>query len=179
MPRDARSKLIRQLQGAFSGELAAGFAYRGHWRSVRDAAERERIREIEAEEWHHRELVGGMLTQLGGKPNPIREVIFWIIGHAIAGICHVGGRFIPMYGAGKLERGNIVEYEDAAVYAVECGRADFVDCLLTMAEVEWEHEKYFRSKVEGHWMLRVLKVWDPPPPKATIRARNITAPERA
>jgi hypothetical protein len=179
VPRDARSKLIRQLQGAFSGELAAGFAYRGHWRSVRDAAERERIREIEAEEWHHRELVGGMLAQLGGKASPIREAIFWMIGHVIAGICHVGGHFIPMYGAGKLERGNIVEYEDAAVYAVECGRSDLVDCLLTMAEVEWEHEKYFRSKVEGHWMLRVLKVWDPPAPKESIRARNITTPERA
>jgi demethoxyubiquinone hydroxylase (CLK1/Coq7/Cat5 family) len=172
VPSDARSKLIRQLQGAFSGELAAGYAYRGHWRSVRDAAERARIREIEAEEWHHRELVGGLLAQLGGKPSPIREVIFWIIGHAIGGICHVGGRFIPMYGAGKLERGNIVEYEDAAVYAADCGRSDLVDCLLTMAEVEWEHEKYFRSKVEGHWMLRVLKVWDPPPPKESIRDKN-------
>jgi hypothetical protein len=35
---------------AYSGELAAGLAYRGHWRSVRDAAERERIQTIEAEE---------------------------------------------------------------------------------------------------------------------------------
>src|ERR1043166_8959993 len=108
-------KLVRQLQGAYSGELAAGYAYRGHWHSVRDAAERERIRAIEAEEWHHRELVGAMLRDLGAAPSRKREAIFWCIGKAIAGLCHVGGWFIPMYGAGKLERHNIVEYEDAAV----------------------------------------------------------------
>ncbi|HEV3486149.1 MAG TPA: hypothetical protein VG106_12125, partial [Vicinamibacterales bacterium] len=69
--QDDRSLLIRQLQGAYSGELAAGHAYRGHWRSVRDASERERIRVIEQEEWHHRELVGALLAQLGAKPNRV------------------------------------------------------------------------------------------------------------
>lgn len=176
MSSDARAKLIRQLQGAYSGELAAGFAYRGHWHSVREDAERARIREIENDEWHHRSLVGGLLLQLGAKASPVREVIFWIIGHFIAFICHVGGHFVPMYGAGRLERGNIVEYEDAAVFAVQCGHPEMAECLLTMAEVEWEHEAYFRSKVEGHWMLRVLQVWPPPPPKETIRAKqNATA----
>ena len=69
MPGDALAHLIRVLQNAYSGELAAGYAYRGHWRSLRDPAERERSRVIEAEEWHHRELVGGMLRQLGAAPN--------------------------------------------------------------------------------------------------------------
>ena len=50
-----------------------------------------------------------------------------------------------------------------------------VDCILTMAEVEWEHEFFFRSKVTDHWMLRVMKVWPPPPPKATIRERFAAA----
>jgi rubrerythrin len=157
--------LIRQLQGAYSGELAAGHAYRGHWRSVRDEAEIARIQQIENEEWHHRELVGDMLRQLGAGPNRVREAIFWCIGKLIAFLCHIGGHYIPMYGAGRLERHNIVEYEDAAKYARECGHVEMIDCLLTMAEVEWEHEKYFRSKVEGGWM----KLWDPPPPKETIR----------
>ena len=58
-----------------------------------------------------------------------------------------------MYGAGRLESGNIVEYEIAAGYARDCGSGDLIDCLLTMAEVEWEHEKYFRSRVLLH--LRV------------------------
>ena len=165
---DARDLLIRQLQGAYSGELAAGYAYRGHWRSVRDAAEIARIQQIEAEEWHHRELVGEMLRQLGAGPNRVREAIFWCIGKGIAFLCHVGGHYIPMYGAGRLESHNIVEYEDAACYALECGHEEMIDCLLTMAEVEWEHEKYFRSKAEGGW----IRLWDAPPAKETIRSKE-------
>src|SRR5260221_489962 len=78
--QDVRDLLVRQLRGAYSGELAAAFAYRGHWRSVSDDGERERIRTIEAEEWHHRELVGAMLRQLGAKPNAVRELIIFTIG---------------------------------------------------------------------------------------------------
>jgi hypothetical protein len=164
-----RDRLIKLLQNAYSGELAAGYAYRGHWRSCSDPGERERIRQIEDEEWHHRELVGGMLQQLGGRPNRKREVIFWIIGRTLGAMCHVSGWFMPMYGAGRLERRNIVEYEDAARFAIGCGETRFLDCLLTMAEVEWEHELYFRSRVEGHPMLRIFRLWDPAPPKSTIR----------
>lgn len=168
---DAKSRLIKQLRGAYSGELAAGFAYRGHWNSVSDPVEREQIRNIEAEEWHHRELVGAMLRTLGGNPSRIREAIFWCIGKGIAFLCHIGGWFIPMYGAGRLERGNIVEYEEAAVFARDCGHEEMIEELLEMAEVEWEHERYFRAKVEGHFLLRVLRVWEPAPPKESIRAR--------
>jgi hypothetical protein len=170
MPADASAKLVRQLKGAYSGELAAGYAYRGHWRSLRDGPDRTRIREIEADEWHHRDLVGGMLRQLGAKPSRLREVIFWCIGHAIGIFCHIGGWFAPMYGAGRLERGNIVEYEEAAVFAKECGHEEMIDCLLTMAEVEWDHEFYFRSKVLGHPMLRIFKLWEAPPAREAIRS---------
>jgi demethoxyubiquinone hydroxylase (CLK1/Coq7/Cat5 family) len=44
----SRSRLIQILQLAYSGELAAGYAYRGHARSVSDASERDRIRQIRA-----------------------------------------------------------------------------------------------------------------------------------
>jgi hypothetical protein len=64
-----------------------------------------------------------------------------------------------MYGAGKLERRNIVEYEHAARYAFECGKIEFIDCLLTMAEVEWEHEQYFRAKFLSHRLGRLLPIW--------------------
>jgi demethoxyubiquinone hydroxylase (CLK1/Coq7/Cat5 family) len=168
---DARAKLIRQLQNAYSGELAAAFAYRGHWHSVSDPGERARIHQIEVEEWHHRDLVGGLLRDLGAKPRRMREAVFYTIGRVLGVMCHVSGWFAPMYGAGRLERHNIVEYEDAAQFAQACGREDFIDCLLTMAEVEWEHELYFRSRVMGHRLLRWIKVWDPAPPKETIRAK--------
>lgn len=166
-PRDS---LIRVLRSAYSGELAAGHAYRGHWKSVRNAEERERIQTIEADEWHHRDLVRGLLTGLGGSPSMRREVLFWCIGRTISMLCRIGGWFIPMYGAGRLERWNIQEYETAAAYALAAGREDMLDCLLTMAEVEWEHERYFRERVIGHWLLRIFRLWAPPPPKETIRA---------
>lgn len=168
---DARRKLIRQLQGACSGELAAGFAYRGHWKSVSDPAERTRIQQIEREEWHHRDLVKELLRQLEARPDPLREVLFSFIGHTIAVLCRIGGWFLPMYGAGRLERGNIVEYEVAALYAESCGQGEMIDCLLTMAEVEWEHELYFRERIRDHFLLRMFPMWDVPPPKASIRAR--------
>ena len=175
MPESARAKLIRQLQCAYSGELAAAFAYRGHWHSVRDPRERERIRQIESEEWHHRRLVGGLLEQLGARPLRRREAIFWCIGNFIAAFCHVGGWFAPMWGAGRLERHNIIEYEDAAMFAAACGRDEMIDCLLSMPEVEWEHERYFREKAAGHPLAKLLRIWDAPPAKEMIRARRATA----
>ena len=165
----ARLLLVRQLQGAYSGERAAGLAYAGHWRSVADPAEREHIARIEAEEWHHRELVGQMLKDLGAGPNPWREALFLAIGSLVGPLCHVSGRFFPMYGAGRLERGNVGEYELAARYAVAAGHPELVDGLLTMAEVEWDHEQYFRSRVEGHWLLRLVPLWPPLPSRGSIR----------
>ena len=44
---NSREKLIALLQLAYSGELAAAHAYRGHWHSVRQSDERESIRKIE------------------------------------------------------------------------------------------------------------------------------------
>lgn len=168
---DSRTRLIHVLRSACSGELAAVHAYRGHGASLpANAPERERIRVIEAEEWHHRELVIGLLTELGAKPSRKRDAVFFCIGHTIAFLCRIGGWFIPMYGAGRLESSNIKEYEDAAKYAQAAGLTGMIDCLLTMAEVEWEHEKFFREQIQGHWMLRFFPLWIVPPAKETIRA---------
>src|SRR5215475_13443112 len=164
-----RLRLIHILQLAYSGERAAAYAYRGHWRSVSNPEEKERIHHIEDEEWHHRRLVGQMLAELGASPDPRREFKAQVIGRTLQALCHVSGWLLPMYGAGKLERRNIVEYETAARYAVGCGKVEFVDCLLMMAEVEWEHEQYFRAKVLSHSLGRFLPIWPPPPPKETIR----------
>ena len=166
-----RRGLIRELQHAYSGELAAGFAYAGHWRSCRDPEERASIRQIEEEEHHHRQLVGDILRDLGAKPLPIREAVFFAIGRVLGALCHVSGRFLPMYGAGRLESRNIVEYERAVVYALGCGREDLIERLLGMAEVEWEHEYYFRHRVIGHRMLRLFPLWVVPPAKETIRSK--------
>ncbi len=165
----SRQKLIAILQLAYSGELAAAYAYRGHWHSVRRQDEREAIRAVEEDEWRHRRFVGEMLSQLGSAPKKYREVRAAIIGRTLAVLCHVMGWLAPMYGAGKLESRNVREYETAARYARDCGQLDFVECLLEMAEVEWDHEHYFRSRVLKHRLGRRLRLWPAPPPKETIR----------
>ena len=164
-----KAKLINILQLAYSGELAAGYAYRGHWHSLSDREDRARVKQIEEEEWHHRQLVGEMLSDLGGTPNKGRELRATLVGRTLGLLCHVTGWFAPMYGAGRLESRNIVEYETAAGYARECGRTDLIDCLLTMAEVEWEHERYFRSCVLRHRWSNRFTIWPEPPPKESIR----------
>lgn len=162
--------LIEILQLAYSGELAAAYAYRGHWKSVSDPEERLRIEEIENEEWHHRKLVGEMLSSLKAEPDQSREVRASIIGRVLGFGCHVSGWLAPMYGAGRLESRNVREYETAARLAHECGRDDLIDCLLTMAETEWEHERYFRSLVMTHRLAKYLPIWPEPPGKESIRA---------
>jgi hypothetical protein len=122
-------QLVALLQLAYSAELAAALAYRGHWNSVADPDERARILQIENEEWHHRELVGEMLQSLGESPNKQRERRSWWIGKVLAFLCHVMGWFAPMYGAGRLESGNVREYETAARHARDCGHEEFVECF--------------------------------------------------
>lgn len=166
---DSSQNLIALLQLAYSAERAAAYAYRGHWHSVESEDERVRIRQIENEEWHHRALVGEMIESLDARPSRQREIRACIIGRVLGLLCHVMGWLAPMYGAGRLESRNIHEYETAARYARDCGRDDFIDCLLTMAEVEWEHEKYFRSRVMLHPLGRRLSLWPKPLPKEMIR----------
>ena len=168
----ARDALIQVLRSAYSGELAAGFAYAGHWRSVASSDERERIKTIEAEEWRHRELVGEMLGNLGTGPSRLREFVFRVIGRTLGPLCSVSGWLAPMYGAGFLESRNIVEYEVAARLASESGHPELVECLLEMAEVEWEHERYFRERVQAHRLARFIPMWALPPPKSEIRHRQ-------
>jgi rubrerythrin len=147
---NSKEKLIALLQLAYSGELAAAHAYRGHWRSVRNPDEKTSIKNIEDDEWRHRRLVGEMLTGLGSGPSRRREIRATVIGRTLGLLCHFTGWLAPMYGAGKLESRNIREYETAARYARVCGRIDLIDCLLEMAEVESEHELCFRSRVLTH-----------------------------
>ena len=165
----SRDKLIALLQLAYSGELAATYAYRGHWHSLTSVNERDSIRRIEEDEWRHRRLVGEMLARLDAKPSRRREIRAAIIGSTLGLLCHITGWLLPMYGAGKLESRNVKEYETAARYARDCRYFELIDCLLEMAEVEWDHELYFRSRVLSHRLGRRLSLWPQPPPKETIR----------
>ncbi|MDQ3634788.1 MAG: hypothetical protein M3405_09820 [Acidobacteriota bacterium] len=46
---NTKQNLIRILQNAHAGELAAAYAYRGHWKSVRNSEEKTQIKIIELE----------------------------------------------------------------------------------------------------------------------------------
>src|SRR6266851_7953102 len=100
---ESRRELIALLQLAYSGELAAAYAYRGHWKSVRNAYQRTAIQNIEADEWRHRKLVGEMLGNLESGPSRRRETRANLIGRTLGFLCNVTGWLAPMYGAGRLE----------------------------------------------------------------------------
>lgn len=153
----AQKNLIRILQNAYSGEVAAAYAYRGHWKSLKDSPEKLRIKEIEAEEWDHRRRVGEWLEKLGAKPQAIRERVFWMIGRTLGASCFLSGWFMPMYFAGRLESKNSVEYKEAAYFAKELGMDECVEDLLDMARVEVEHEEFFHAVVAGHRLLPMMR----------------------
>lgn len=167
---EAEKALVTILRHAYSGELAAALAYGGHWKSLRREDERAEVRKIEEDELHHRARIGEMLVELNVQPDPQLERKLHRIGNTIAFLCRIGGWFIPMYGAGRLERPNIKEYEDAARYAFLSGRDRYVEELLTWAEIEWDHEKYFREKAQSHFLRYIFWIWQPPPARESIRA---------
>lgn len=156
--KNARASLGRILQNAHAGEIAAAFAYRGHWKSVRSAQERERIRQIEEEEWDHRSRVRFWMEDLNIRPRRMRELVFWTIGRVLGVLCFVSGRFLPMYFAGRLESQNTAEYIEAAEFASVLGMEACVADLMHMSEKEREHEEYFREIVKGHWLLPTARL---------------------
>ena len=176
------SHLIQILQAAYSGELAAGFAYRGHWKSLNNAIERTAVQKIEHEEWVHRERVGEMLASLGASPLKYREAKSFLIGRTIGLACHVIGWFFPMYFAGRLESGNVVEYENAASHAAALGLKEFEGDLLVMAGVEKEHELFFLGAVAGHRLLPLVSTlygWGQTPTSAQTNPTENASTEAA
>jgi rubrerythrin len=146
-----RQKLIDLLQMAYSGEKSAALAYQGHAANVKCPDEKAGILKIEADEWHHRDWVGVMLTQLASAPMPAREILQVMIGRVLKVLCPVSGWFLPMYCAWKLEENNIEEYAKAAALATACNESAMAAELLRMAEVEREHAAYFAALVEGKY----------------------------
>ena len=126
------------------------------------------IKRIGDEETAHRARVGEMIAELGGRPSAFREALFATIGHTLRLLCFVSGWLAPMYGAGWIERRNIEEYVEAARVAMACGRDDLAGELLNMAQVEWDHERYFAGKVDGHRWARFIPTWKAPLERAEL-----------
>ncbi len=168
-----RERVRRRLTGllvlAYSGELGAIYAYLGHRASLPFGSDRDAIRQILVDEIRHRRIFLRILHDLGAAPDPRRERKARRVGLAIAAFCRVGGWFLPMYGAARLERNNVVEYEVAARLALQADRPRDVDTLLHLAEVELEHERTLRAFAASHPFWRVVPRWLEPPPPSRIR----------
>lgn len=162
-----RRLLVRILQDAHAGELAAAYAYRAHARSLWwRRAQRDEVRRIEAAEWHHRALVGSMLGDLGAAPRRGREVLMGATGRFFGTLCFVTGWFGPMYAAGRLEAMNVDQYRLARDTAEALGLGGEAEQLELMRVEEVRHERWFGDRCRGHPLLpiaRRLLGWSPPP----------------
>jgi len=157
MNKSARQNLIIILQNAHAGELAAAYAYRGHWRSLRESAEKEHIKRIETEEWAHRAHVGRWLAELGAAPRRLREAFLGTLGRVLGLTCYVSGWFFPMYFAGRLESRNVQEYVTAAELAKELKMDDCAREMMEMSETEQAHEVFFRQTIAHHQLLPLTR----------------------
>jgi rubrerythrin len=150
-------KLVKQLRLAYSAEKAAAFAYIGHAGSVKDAEQKLAIRQIELDEWSHRENVLAIMQRHGIPISRYNEIKFHIIGRVISLSCYFIGWFMPYYFAGRLESGNVCEYFLMMRYFKELGIAEHNEMLYEMGIKEKEHEVYFQQALEGNRLLPLFE----------------------
>lgn len=151
------SQLQKKMQLAYSAEKAAAFAYRGHAKSVSDPADKKAIKDIEDDEWNHRQGIRQMMAEHGVKVSRWYEIKYAIIGKIISASCFVIGWFMPMYFAGRLESGNVNDYLEMQQMFGSLRINNHKDCLSEMARKEKEHEMYFMSKIATHWLTPVFQ----------------------
>lgn len=146
-------QLVRLLQMAYSAERAASFAYQGHAGSVKDPEEKDAIRQIEMDEWHHRAEVLKIMQQYDIPVSKWQEFRFYVTGRLISFSCYIIGWFMPYYFAGRLESGNVCEYFKMMKYFHSIGITEHNDILFEMGIKEKEHEIYFLDKIKNKKLL--------------------------
>ncbi len=142
---------------AYSAEKAAAFAYIGHAGSVRNPDEKVAIKQIEMDEWQHRETVLSIMRRYDISPSGYYEIKYHIIGRIIACSCYVIGWFMPYYFAGRLESGNVCEYFIMMRYFNEIEIREHDEVLYDMAMKEKEHEAYFQKSLEHNRLLPLFE----------------------
>jgi len=146
-------ELIDLMKQAYSAEKAAAYAYQGHAASVKKPEEKIAIRQIEEDEWSHRQQVLEMMNYYNILPSRGYEIRFAIIGRVISASCHVIGWFMPYFFAGKLESGNVCEYFRMKRFFNGLGIHQWDVILYEMGMKEKEHEVYFLQKSEESKLL--------------------------
>lgn len=150
-------KLVRLLQLAYSAEKAAAFAYIGHAGSVRNPDEKKAIRQIELDEWQHRETVLSIMQQYNIPISRYFEIKYHLLGRLISASCYLIGWFMPYYFAGRLESGNVCEYFIMMRYFNELGITRHDDVLYEMGIKEKEHEVYFQRGLQNNRLLPLFE----------------------
>lgn len=150
-------KLVRLLQLAYSAEKAAAFAYIGHAGSVKSPDEKAAIRQIELDEWQHRETVLTLMKQYDVPVSRYFEIKYHILGRIISASCYVIGWFMPYYFAGRLESGNVCEYFIMMRYFNELGITSHDEVLYEMGMKEKEHEVYFQNGLRHNRLLPLFE----------------------
>lgn len=145
--------LIKLLQQAYSAEKAAAFAYIGHAKNVKTTAEKEAIKQIELDEWGHRQEVLTLMNNYAIPISKFYEFKYYLIGRTISALCYVIGRFMPFFFAGKLESGNVCEYFRMRQYFNSLGITAHDQVLYDMGIKEKEHEVYFLEKIKDDKLL--------------------------
>src|SRR4051794_38709284 len=125
----AHKELIDLLRRAYSAEKAAAFAYQGHSGSLKDSDQKKAVRQIELDEWFHRENVLGIMAHYEIPVSKKYEIRFHAIGKIISFSCYIIGRFMPFYFAGRLESGNVCEYFRMMHYFHELGISEHDEML--------------------------------------------------
>jgi len=138
---------IDLLKQAYSAEKAAAFAYIGHAGSINDEDAKIAIKQIEDDEWGHREEVLGIMKEYGVSISKFYEFKFHVIGRIISASCYIIGRFMPFYFAGRLESGNVCEYFRMKQYFNSIGITKHDQVLYDMGIKEKEHEVYFLEMI--------------------------------
>ncbi len=150
-------KLVRLLQLAYSAEKAAAFAYIGHAGSVKNPDEKVAIKQIEMDEWQHRETVLSIMRQHTIRPSRYYEIKYHVIGRIISASCYVIGWFMPYYFAGRLESGNVCEYFIMMRYFNDIGITTHDEVLYEMGMKEKEHEVYFQKGLQNNRLLPLFE----------------------
>lgn len=137
--------LKSSLQFAHAAEIAAFYAYDGHWRSVSNPDQQDQIRKIQKEEAEHVRTIKAMLIQLKSEPNKKYDRIGIFVGKCIWHACFIFGWKSAMVIAGLMEKIGTRSYRDIAELADKEGQPEMSAKLLEMAKNEEEHEKYFNE----------------------------------
>ncbi len=151
--------LVTLLQKAYSGEMAAAFAYVGHAGSLKSPDEKAAVRQIEEDEWNHRRNVREIMRKYDIPVSRAYEVYFYLIGKSISLSCYFIGWFMPYFFAGKLESGNVCEYFVMMRHFRSLGITEHDAMLYEMGMKEKEHEIYFLERVKGSRWLPIFQRW--------------------